>query len=542
MVKDTVQISLSSLVENEKAFANSLTNISTVENNLGCIDGKIIGTGRSDYTQSSTEYNLFVHDNEFVLIDIPGIEGDERKYTEIIKASLAKAHVIFYVNGSGKKVEKKSLEKIKKYMHDGTSVYAIFNVHCKAKKRRVKGIDKTYQEELWEAYKNQKEIVRQTEGELKPFLGENFKGSVCLNGLLSFCATAVDSCGSSTIARDEDKNLRETQSKFLKEYSDDWDTMQKDSCICDIQDIIAEKVDRFDDYILEENLKKLRTRLADVISDITQLRETEKAKIKTFLREYDTFEKNCESARDDLIQTINRIGRNEVTTAFFAVQEELFDDVEKRRGKINSSAVEEIFKRHQNQITGDIQKGVNSKIQSAVAEYREAIQEAEKRLYKDLQRSQKAFQIAMKDREMHFGGSIGSVFSIKDFGRGAFKIANYTLSGFQVGTIVPVIGNIVGAVIGFFVGIGMAIGGFFASEAKRINKAKGKIKQAIDDQIDEITEEVKREIKKLKLETEINKKHSEIKKAIENQRKSLRDIDLMLDTVAKALKNRQSKI
>jgi hypothetical protein len=88
----------------------------------------------------------------------------------------------------------------------------------------------------------------------------------------------------------------------------------------------------------------------------------------------------------------------------------------------------------------------------------------------------------------------------------------------------------------------MAIGGFFASEAKRINKAKGKIKQAIDDQIDEITEEVKREIKKLKLETEINKKHSEIKKAIENQRKSLRDIDLMLDTVAKALKNRQSKI
>ena len=186
MVNDTVQISLNRLVEAEKALAGSLIHISGLEENLGCVDGRIIGTGRADYTQCSTEYNLTLNDNKFVLIDIPGIEGDESKFKEIIKDSLAKAHVIFYVNGSGKKIEKDSLEKIKAYMHDGTSVYAVFNVHCKGKKNRLKGIDKSYQEELAAAYEKQNEIVRQTEEELRSFLGSNYKGSVSLNGLLSF--------------------------------------------------------------------------------------------------------------------------------------------------------------------------------------------------------------------------------------------------------------------------------------------------------------------------------------------------------------------
>ena len=31
-----------------------------IERNMGCVDGRIIGTGRSDYTQGSTEYNLTI--------------------------------------------------------------------------------------------------------------------------------------------------------------------------------------------------------------------------------------------------------------------------------------------------------------------------------------------------------------------------------------------------------------------------------------------------------------------------------------------------
>ena len=192
----------------EQTVISDFCRLLDLENNLGCVDGKIIGTGRSDYTQGSTIYNLSIGEKSFALIDIPGIEGDESSFESVIQESLDKAHAIFYVNGSGKKIEKATLEKIKKYMRDGTSVYALFNVHCKAKKERLPGIDRTFFEELEYAYLRQDEIIEQTEAELKAFLGNNYKGSISLNGLLSFCGLAVDSNGKTTIVDEKDKSLR----------------------------------------------------------------------------------------------------------------------------------------------------------------------------------------------------------------------------------------------------------------------------------------------------------------------------------------------
>lgn len=539
-------------IDTEESFFLSLSNINSVESRLCCIDGKIIGTGRPDYTQSSTEYSLFVDNNEFLLIDIPGIEGDEGKFKEIIKASLMKSHVIFYVNGSGKKAEKDTLEKIKNYMHNDTSVYAIFNVHCvvqnihcRPPEERIEGIDKSYQEELQDAYQKQiNEIVPQTEKELKSFLGDNFKGSVCVNGLLSFCSMSIVDDNISTIVEDEDKNLRAIQGKFLKAYSNDLELMRSDSSISKVQDIITDKIAHYDEYILEENLKKLRKRLSDIISDITGLRDKEKKKIKSFIREYDTFENNCEVAKDDFIRTIRRIGRFEVEAAFSDVQEELFADIEMRKGKINSSSIENIFNNHKEKISIDIQNSINNKISSASEEYQAAVKAAEERLLKDLERNQMKFEIAMNTDKMYYGSSLrkGLGIDVKGLTKGAFKIATYTYGGFTIGSFFPGIGNIIGAVVGFLAGVGFAIWEFFASEAKRINKAKARLKHVIDEQIDDITDEVEEIIKEMKLERLIEENHNEIKNSIAGQKKSLHEIERMLDIVVMELSNRHKKI
>lgn len=544
MVKNIVKTSVNSLVDNEKNFFSSLTEISNFEANLGCIDGKIIGTGQPDYTQGSTEYKLLVNENEFLLIDIPGIEGNETKYKTIISDSLAKAHLIFYVNGSGKKAEKDTLEKIKKYMHDGTSVYALFNVHCKAKKNRVEGIDKTYAEELADAYKKQNEIVIQTEDELKSFLGENFKGSVSLNGLLSFCTVAVDNRGNSTIINDKDKNLRSTQSKFLKEYSGDFENMQRDSHIDYVQDIVAQKIEHFDGYIVEENLKKLKTRLSDVLLVITSLKNNEKAKIKNFLRDYCDFEKSCENAKYDFAQAIRRIGRNEVEPAFFKVRDVLFKRIEDNNGKIKAYDIEDIFNQYEENIIEDIEKIIGDKINDAVNEYQESIKEAENRLFNDLQREQKKFEFAMQTDKIILDTSfINSLkFTAKDFTKGAFKLGGYVFSGVTIGSLFPGLGNIVGGFVGLLVGICEMIWGWFASKAKRINKAKAKLQEALDDQIDCLVDELKQKIKALGLETKINRNHSEIQKNIEHQRNSLHNIEQLLDVVEMSLNNSFNKI
>lgn len=91
------------LINDEINMFSKLEYINNLQINKGCVDGKIIGTGRSDYTQESTMYNLLVGNKNVILIDIPGIEGDESNYEQIISSSLDKAHIIFYVNGSGKK-------------------------------------------------------------------------------------------------------------------------------------------------------------------------------------------------------------------------------------------------------------------------------------------------------------------------------------------------------------------------------------------------------------------------------------------------------
>ena len=237
---------------------DKIKHVNSIAENLGCVDGTIIGTGRSDYTQGSTMYNLSIGNKGFALIDIPGIEGDESAFEDIIKQSLEHAHVIFYVNGSGKKIEQESLQKIKKYMHDGTSVWAIFNTHCKAKKERIPGIDKDYSEELKEAYSKQESIVRQTEEELVSFLGSNYKGSISLNGLLGFCSLAFDDKNNTSIRIENDKNLRRDQEKYLKEYLGNRNQMLEDSHISLLTRIIENKIGSFESDIIDENLKKLK--------------------------------------------------------------------------------------------------------------------------------------------------------------------------------------------------------------------------------------------------------------------------------------------
>ena len=55
-----------------------------METYQGGVDGLIVGTGESDYTQVYKEYKMNIGGVPFTLIDVPGIEGNEAKYEEEI--------------------------------------------------------------------------------------------------------------------------------------------------------------------------------------------------------------------------------------------------------------------------------------------------------------------------------------------------------------------------------------------------------------------------------------------------------------------------
>ena len=109
-LEELLNVQLPALLQSAVALEKSKTSVRRV-------DGRIIGTGEADFTKGNTLYTLNYKGKTFQLIDVPGIEGDESKYAHMVRQAVAKAHLVFYVNGTNKKPEKATAEKIRSTIH-----------------------------------------------------------------------------------------------------------------------------------------------------------------------------------------------------------------------------------------------------------------------------------------------------------------------------------------------------------------------------------------------------------------------------------------
>ena len=108
-------------------------------------DGQIIGDGRSDFTRNNTSFDFSYNNQEFSLIDVPGIEGDENIVRIPIEEAVKKAHAVFYVTRTprppqtheGEGSKKGTLEKMKDHLGAQTEVWAIYN-HAVNNPRQLK--------------------------------------------------------------------------------------------------------------------------------------------------------------------------------------------------------------------------------------------------------------------------------------------------------------------------------------------------------------------------------------------------------------------
>ncbi|EEC23265.1 hypothetical protein HP9810_7g57 [Helicobacter pylori 98-10] len=96
-------------------------------------DGAIIGDGRSDSTLETKSYTFKHNDQSFVLLDVPGIESDEKKVKEQISNATKKAHAIFYATKTpaspqkGEEGKEGTIEKIQSQLDSQTEIYTLFN-------------------------------------------------------------------------------------------------------------------------------------------------------------------------------------------------------------------------------------------------------------------------------------------------------------------------------------------------------------------------------------------------------------------------------
>lgn len=148
-------------------------------------DGIIVGDGTEDFTQDYNEYNLSVEGNPFILIDVPGIEGDETKYENKIKEALSKAHCVFYVQRGASKPQSGTAEKIKKYLGNWSVVYTIQNVVGSASKYRE---EKNRQNLITPEITRESQIIKNT---FHHILGNVYKDNIIIQAYCAMCAYAT---------------------------------------------------------------------------------------------------------------------------------------------------------------------------------------------------------------------------------------------------------------------------------------------------------------------------------------------------------------
>lgn len=272
------------------------------------VDGKIIGTGESDFTKSYVIYELNYKDKPFILIDLPGIEGEESKYEKIIKEALAKAHAIVYVNGTNKAPELGTMEKIKSYLRDNCLVYSIYN---------VKGKSDSYEFEedrisLKNTHKDASGVLNETDKKLsKIFDNDYYEKCIMVQGLLSFSSLANINSKISTIIPSRNEDLLKAQKSYLECFQD-YNFMRKFSQIDDMALIIKNKVDTFEEDIKRSNIKKVLVRVNDILKKLNVEREKYDKIVTDSKKEVEDFKKSI----NDYIESFDNNYSNKLNNLY----------------------------------------------------------------------------------------------------------------------------------------------------------------------------------------------------------------------------------
>ncbi len=169
-------------------------------------DGATIGDGRSDFTLKTRSYSFQYHHQNFILLDVPGIEGREQKVIDQISNATQKAHAIFYVTKTpnppqkGEEGKRGTIEKIQKQLNSQTEVWTIFNKPINSPRALKDGL----------INESEKESLKILNKEMKNILGKHYMGYKAVSAQMAFYGLAQ--------ALIPETDFYEKKQKFLKDF------------------------------------------------------------------------------------------------------------------------------------------------------------------------------------------------------------------------------------------------------------------------------------------------------------------------------------
>jgi hypothetical protein len=482
-----IQLPMQSL----SALAQSVVDYETEKALCRRVDGHIIGTGKSDFTQGNVTYTLEYEGKTFQLVDVPGIEGDESRFTGLVQAAVAKAHLVFFVNGTNKKPEKATAEKIRSYLRRGSHVCPLVN---------VRGSADTYEfEEDRESlvHSGADVTLKQTETVLASVLGEDsLLPGHCVQGLMGFSSLAFDPhSDSTTIHPSRDSSLVRQQRNYLK-YFESTSEMYHFSQVESVANVLRGKLSTFKEDIVESNKSKVRELLD---RNIVVLKDTVEAH-KSFIADVSLEFEKCRAAIEEAVISFERISlstrRNNYNELFNKLIEESDRVVEENFGDAPGikQGIEEAFE----QCSGKAESKLEKDLGKSLTALQSQLEQSVTRLLEDVER----VKLEQQMRSGHSGnwrfqhsGPMGWNLGLGDFGSFAFQIGSYATTGALIGApFGPPLGAIIGGAVGAAVGAIMALVNLFMSKAKRIRKSQSEVRKKIEKVQDQKLAEVAKEV------------------------------------------------
>ena len=457
-------------------------------------DGLIVGDGRQDFTKDYQEYKMSIAGKQFTLIDVPGIEGNEDDFRDIIKEALHKAHCVFYVQ-KDQKPDSATAEKIKSYLGDWVSVYSIMN---------VRGDVSFYDEEeeretlLTSGVLKNEKLIKEA---FQNILGDVYKGNISLQALLAMCAKASFS--------NKREDLQRNQEKLIK-YFGNADEVLRFSQFHTISQLVVEKASSFTDEIAEANKQKmisLARRSASSMENALSSGDVDTSDIEQKLRDFKRDVKQIlGSAQTNIEQKVPGI----IRTKLSKLKNELYGFVGQGFDTLKSNG-----HRRANAISSEINAEITNAICSEINNATRKIDNKKKEL--PSVRLKSNFNI-----RINVNVNVDLSEALEELDLNLDKIGNFALgtagmaaTGAAIGSFFPVVGTLLGA------GIGAAIGAVANGVSGDGGKAEAKkyIAESISDAEDKSLSQARYQINAVK--RELN----------DEQRKLIREVDKEIDNL-----------
>lgn len=467
-------------------------------------DGLIVGDGRHDFTKTYEEYKLSIGGHQFTLIDVPGIEGNEEEFKDVIQVALHKAHCVFYVQGHNKKPDEATAKKIKNYLGDWVKVYSIYN---------VRGGASNYDEEderetlLTESVLKTENLVKI---EFKRILGDVYAGHITLQALLAMCAKAVFS--------EQREDLIKTQQKLFR-YFGDAERIMQFSQFKTLINLVEQKASNFHSEILEANKQKLMSLAGKISTQISLAMKEQKDGLKKLGENLKIVEREvCNNYLDSTHRNILNKPKNTIDSIYGSLKAKVFELIDNK---------EKDIKERIERIQEHLLKELESRIIAIVRDELSRASSNANRKIKELDGirlpSINFYANVDLGAEINFSGALSELdIDIDDVLDWLAKTAGTAAAGAALGSIIPGAGTVIGAAVG------AAIGGIFHAVSGDGGKADAK--HSVSDAVDRAKRDAKQNLDEV-LSPVLRKIEDEKKKLKSSVRRELNNIEMLNESI-----------